>query len=568
MATRRELLKLAALGAGGAMLTRGANRFGHVSTLFASGQRSPFLAPFVDPLPTLQDLTQVPPLANLTPYAQAFRGATTRHFEIAVEERVVKFHRDLPATPVWAYVDANAAPASDRLFTFLIPSIRLGQPAGGGILIRLHNRLTTAPRDFGFPTLTLHFHGGHQPAAADGFPHDIANRPAGFPARVTVPPGGSFDYAFPFRDVGFIDGPITADERPSTLWFHDHILDFTRANVYRGLANIAPVFDEIDSGDETDPNPVALRLPSGTHDLPLVLQDKLFDAGGALLFDPFNQDGFLGDTMVVNGVVQPFQAVSRRKYRLRFLNGGNARIYQLYLTNDAGQTFPMTQIATDGGLLAHPIRNTQTFTLAMAERVEVVIDFADPMFAGQGVLYIENRLEQTDGRKPDGLTSTGTRLLKFILGAREADPSRLPDTLRPFAAIGRAELDAAERREFVFDRSGGVFTINNEPVDIEKALAIVKPNRPQIWRLTNSSGGWWHPIHVHLELMRVLTRNGQRPPANEADGMARKDTILLRDGETVDAFFKFRDFTGPFNFHCHNLEHEDMAMMARFDVTR
>jgi FtsP/CotA-like multicopper oxidase with cupredoxin domain len=204
----------------------------------------------------------------------------------------------------------------------------------------------------------------------------------------------------------------------------------------------------------------------------------------------------------------------------------------------------------------------------MAERVEVVIDFADPMFAGQQALYIENRLEQTDGRKPDGLTNAGTRLLKFVLGARQADPSQLPDTLRPFAAIGQAELKAAERREFIFDRSGGVFTINNEPVDIEKAAAIVKTNRPQIWRLTNKSGGWWHPIHVHLEFMRVLTRNGAPPPANEADGMARKDTILLRDNETVDAFFKFRDFTGPFVFHCHNLEHEDMAMMARFDVTR
>jgi FtsP/CotA-like multicopper oxidase with cupredoxin domain len=510
----------------------------------------------------------VAPLPNLTPYAQAYRGATTRHFEITAVERFVKVHRDLPATPVWAYIDSNAPPTSDRLFTFLIPSIRLGQPAGGGILIRLHNGLTTAPRDFGFPTLTMHFHGGHQPAAADGFPHDIRNRPADFPAHVTIPPGGTYDYAFPFRDVGFLDGPITADERPSTLWFHDHILDFTGPNVYRGLANIAPVFDAIDSGNENDSNPVALRLPSGTHDLPLVVQDKVFDVGGGLIFDPFNQDGFLGDTMVMNGVVQPFHVVRRRKYRLRFLNGGNARIYQMYLTNDAGQTFPMTQIATEGGLLAHPIRNIQTFTLAMAERVEVVIDFGDPVFAGQQVVYIENRLAQTDGRKADGIMSSGTRLLKLVLGTVEADPSRVPDTLRPFARIRQAEIDAAERHEFIFNRSGGVFTINDKPVDLEKPAVTVKPNTPQVWRLTNNSGGWWHPIHVHLEFMRVLARNGAPPPANEADGLARKDTVLLRDNETLDAFIKFRDFTGPFVFHCHNLEHEDMAMMARFDVTR
>ena len=569
MVTRRDLLKLGVFGAGGSVLMLGGNPFGRVSTLFADEQqRSPTLVPFVDPLPTLQDLTEVPALSNLTPYAEAYRGATTRHFEITAVERFVKFHRDLPTTPVWAYVDSNAAPTSDRLITFRIPSIRLGQPAGGGILIRLHNDLTTAPRDFGFPTLTMHFHGGHQPAAADGFAHDIINRPADFPAQVTIPPGGSYDYAYPFRDVGFLDGPITAEERPSYLWFHDHILDFTGPNVYRGLANIAPVFDEIDSDDETDPNPGALRLPSGTHDLPLVFQDKVFDISGALIFDPFNQDGFLGDTMLVNGIVRPFHAVSRRKYRVRFLNGSNARIYQMFLTNDLGQTFPMTQIATEGGLLAHPIRNVQTFTLAMAERVEVVVDFADPIFAGQQVIYIENRLAQTDGRKPDEVTSSGTKLLKFVLGNPEADPSQVPDTLRPFAAIGQAELDAAERREFTFDRSGGVFTINNEPVDIENAAAIVSPTTAQLWRLTNSSGGWWHPIHIHSEFMRVLTRNGKRPPANEADGMARKDTVLLRGGDSVDVFIKFRDFTGPFVFHCHNIEHEDMAMMARFDVVR
>ena len=115
----------------------------------------------------------------------------------------------------------------------------------------------------------------------------------------------------------------------------------------------------------------------------------------------------------------------------------------MFLTNDLGQTFPMTQIATEGGLLAHPIRNVQTFTLAMAERVEVVVDFADPIFAGQQVIYIENRLAQTDGRKPDEVTSSGTKLLKFVLGNPEADPSQVPDTLRPFAAIGQAELDAA-----------------------------------------------------------------------------------------------------------------------------
>ncbi len=82
----------------------------------------------------------------------------------------------------------------------------------------------------------------------------------------------------------------------------------------------------------------------------------------------------------------------------------------------------------------------------------------------------------------------------------------------------------------------------------------------------NKSGGWWRPIHIHLDVMRVLSRNGQLPPLNERDGVAKKDTILLRDNDVVEVFLKFEDFRGPFVFHCHNLEHEDMAMMARFDV--
>jgi FtsP/CotA-like multicopper oxidase with cupredoxin domain len=442
----------------------------------------------------------------------------------------------------------------------------MGERAGGGLLVRFHNELTTAPADFGLPSLTVHFPGGHQPAAADGFPHDIANRPAFFPAHVTIEPGESYDYVYPWRNCGFIDGPETAEECGSFYWFHDHILDFTGPNVYRGLAGVALAHDPLDSDDEADPNPVALRLPSGDHDLVLAIQDKVFDRSGALVFDPFNQDGFLGDTFVVNGVVQPFHVVERRKYRLRFLNGSTARNYQLFVTNDVGQTFPMTQIATEGGLLARPIRDIQSFLLYMAQRVEVVVDFGDPMFNGQKAVYIENRLAQTDGRKPDGLVGSGPRLIKFVLGERTADPSRVPDTLRPLTAITRAELDAAERRSFRFDRSDGVFTINNTPIDIERASAKPRQARGQIWRLENSSGGWWHPIHIHSEFMRVLTRNGKLPPPEERDGNAKKDTVLLRGNEVVEVYITFRDFPGPFVFHCHNLQHEDMAMMARYDV--
>jgi FtsP/CotA-like multicopper oxidase with cupredoxin domain len=568
MVTRRDLMKMGLLSTGTFVTLPFGATYGRLSAFFDDTFRSPLLKPFVDPLPTLEPLTPIAPPADITAYARRYVGPTTRFYEYATAERVVKFHRDLPSTPVWAYVDPNATTghSPERLITFKFPRIELGQPAGGGILTRFHNDLTWAPRDFGYPTLTVHFHGGHQPAGADGFPHDIDNGGPEFPNPVTVKPGKHFDYMYPFRDVGFEDGPITKDERPSFYWFHDHILDFTGPNVYRGLANLAPAFDDLDTGDEN----TGLGLPSGDHDLPLVFQDKIFDISGALIFDPFNGDGFLGDTMVVNGVVQPYHEVERRKYRIRCLNGSNARIYQMFLTNDGGQSYPMTQIATEGGLLAKPIPEVRSFELYLAQRVEVIVDFADPMFdaiaaSDKPFVYIENRMRQDDGRKPDGVESQGTKLLQFRLSGRPIATRPVPRSLRPFDPIGEDELAAAERRSFKFDRSGGVFTINGEPIDIDKKNPIPR-NVPQLWHFENSSGGWWHPNHVHSEFMRVLRHNGQPPPLNERDGMARKDTVVMRKNETVDVYIKFRDFSGPFVAHCHNMEHEDHAMMLRFDI--
>lgn len=569
MLTRRDLFKMGILGVGGFVTLPSGGGFGRVSARFAddNGFRSPALTPFRDPLvdTTVTALANASPFAQVSAYAAPFRGAQTRHYGITAMERHVKFHRDLPATPVWAYVDTSG-PTSPRLFSFRYPRIDMGQRAGSGIVVRMHNGLPTAAADFGMPRMTVHFHGGHQPAAADGFPHDVLNRPSFFPEHLVINPGEDYDYVYPWRDVGFIDGPEKSEERGSFYWFHDHLLDFTGPNVYRGLAGMALAYDEVDSGDEHDTNPFALGLPSGDYDLPLVLQDKVFDANGELVFDPFNQDGFLGDTFLVNGIVQPYHPVERRRYRLRFLNGSTARMYQLYLTNDAGQTFPMTQIATEGGLLARPIPDLQSVLVYMADRVEMVVDFGAAVFNDQTVVYLENRLAQTDGRKPDGIVSRGPKLLKFILGARTENSRPVPPVLRPLDPITEQEKADAERRTFRFNRNDGLFTINGTPIDIERASVTPGQNRGQIWRLENNSGGWWHPIHIHSEYMRILSRNGKQPPLDERDGNAKKDVVLLRGGDVVEIYIKFRDYPGPFVFHCHNLQHEDMAMMARYDV--
>lgn len=587
MLTRRQLMRLGLLGTGYSLLPHnGPLALTGVSSAFDDPPSSPSLLPFVWPLPMLPPPQPGPrfypsPDDVPTPYRD-FVGGATSFFRVVAEQRYVKFHRDLPDTSIWGYRD-GAVPEGQWPYAFG-PTLlgRYGvNVRGAGIVVRHENRLPANHQGFGVPYTTVHFHGGHHLAESDGFPIDIHDADgSGF--RFVSAPGEYYDHCYPFLDVGVCDfdkglstEPPDPSERPAMLWYHDHLLDFTSQNVYRGLVGAALMFDDFDSGDELDDNAGALRLPSfPEYDIPLVIQDKRFNRDGSLWFDSFDHDGFLGDRFLVNGAVQPFLEVQKRKYRLRFLNGSNARIYRLYLTNDLGQSFPMTQIATEGGLLSRPLPNTQSVLIAPAERVEVIVDFGDPDIARQSALFLENRLQQTDGRKPDGTVSRGARLMKFNLtGDYVDDPSRIGReenggvVLRHFEPIGPEVLAKAVRRTFEFERSSGAWVINDRLAgELQRARANVKRGQPEIWRLVNKSGGWWHPIHIHSEFMRVLRRNGNMPPLHERDGIAKKDTILLKDNDSVEVFLQFRDYMGPFVFHCHNLEHEDMAMMARFDV--
>ena len=504
------------------------------------------------------------------------------------------------------------------------------KPVGGGFVVRHENHLPKDHTGFGVPRSTIHLHGGHHLARSDGFPDNleklpdipdgwpcfIATEPPGFKPSTTEPPcppshshppvskvlpDGRViterqinDYYYPILDPGELDlirgystTPADPSERPSTQWYHDHLLDFTGPNAYRGQAGFVLCFDEVDNNDENaDPveNPKALKLPSGRFDIPLALQDKRIAVAAdgqssSFVFSSFDHDGFLGDKFCVNGKVQPYLNVERRKYRFRFLNGSNARIYRLFI-NDGfpfGKTYPMDLIATEGGLLSRPLRGTISLLLAMAERLEVVFDFS--AFPTGTELFLENRLPQSNGRKPDdGLLPQGNQanqLLKFkVIDLVDPDESRVLEVLRPFEPIRQAEIDHAYRRRFKFERTDGAWAINGRFAgDLERPIATPVRGQPEIWTLENSSGGWWHPIHIHSEFFRVLKRNGRvptdtarNPVVAERDGLARRDTILLKGGDTVEVFLKFRDHLGPFVFHCHNMEHEDMAMMARFDV--
>jgi FtsP/CotA-like multicopper oxidase with cupredoxin domain len=459
-------------------------------------------------------------------------------YRVKVEIGSHKFHADLPTEKVWGY---NGTYPGTTIHA------RYGRP----ILMRLENKLPSNVTGWGSPDVSLHLHNMHTPSASDGNPLDWWSRSAYGPGLSA--PGEYKDHHYPMVYAG-------GDYREAlgTLWFHDHRLDYTAGNVYRGMAAFFLAFDHLDSGDENDPNPEALRLPSGNFDVPLMLSDRQLDSSGYDVFDDFNTDGFVGDKFMVNGKIQPYFNVSPRKYRLRFLNAAISRTYDLQIRHQ-GRAQQLLQIATDGNLLPSAIPRTN-ITLGVAERADVVIDFSK--LAG-AELFLVNRFKQIDGRKPDDvLLADPPAMLKFVVGNSLADPdrSRVPSTLRPLPPIDMSEVVAT--RDFVFARDGGAWTINGKFFN-GQPVATPKLGTAEIWNLRNLSGGWNHPVHIHFEEGRILSRNGLPPPPHER---GRKDVYLLGPNESVRVFLRFRDFTGKYVMHCHNLIHEDHAMMVRYDI--
>jgi FtsP/CotA-like multicopper oxidase with cupredoxin domain len=451
------------------------------------------------------------------------------------------WHRDLPTDDCWA-------------FNGQFPGPRIHARAGKPVLIRWRNELMSvaAHRGYGLPTPTTHLHNGHTASESDGNPLD------------TFASGEWHDSLYLNRNAGFTDprfGPMgDPRETLSTMWYHDHCLDFTAQNVYRGNMGLYFQFTEFDSGNENDPNPVAWRLPSGDFDVPLVLHDRVFAPNGKGYFDLFNLDGVIGDKMTVNGKVEPFMRVARRKYRFRILNMGPSRFYNLFLSNSMN----MVQLSHDGNFLPMPL-TVRNIRFTVASRVDVIIDFTNQPSGRE--IFLVNCQEQKDGRGPTGKLlplALGTKVLKFVVDGTidtKGDPSRIPTRLLDLPPIPRAEV--VTERTFIFDRKNGGWSVNGKPFDHNVITAEPRLGTAEIWNFVNNSGGWMHPIHVHFEEHQILTRNGKTPPRDE---IAREDVVWLGHGETVKTFRRFRDFTGRYVTHCHNVVHEDHGMMFQWKI--
>jgi len=398
---------------------------------------------------------------------------------------------------------------------------------------------------------SVHVHGGTNPAHADGFPNFY------------VLPGKSRDYYYPHVVARVppgsgCTGDYDVSEVQSTMWYHDHAMDITGFNVSRGLAGFYLLTDDLEQSlidDHVLPDLYRGGDPAQAFDVPVVIQDQRLDANGQIVYDFLDHNGRIGDIFVVNGKAQPVFHVQRRKYRFRLLNGCNARYLHLRLSG--GLRFLV--IASDAWMLPSA-RIADSFTLTMAQRHDVIIDFAD---APEEVL-LENIMQQTDGRRPDGIDpSRPTPLVRFVVeGGRIANDVTVTEgtPLRPFRPIDASEVVAT--RHFEFNRSNGAWQMNGRFFSPRRADAVPQVDTVERWIFENGGGGWVHPIHVHLGPHQVQSINGRRP------GPLRRnyvDTTDLDGGDAAEIFLRFPTFTGPFVFHCHNLEHEDMRMMGVFD---
>ena len=399
----------------------------------------------------------------------------------------------------------------------------------------------------------IHWHGLKIPALMDGHPDQLASA------------GGTFRYQF------------TINQRAGLSWYHPHPHEMTGKQVFQGLAGMFII---------NDTEEAALSLPSGQYELPLVIQDKRISSNG-ITYNPSMEEvmaGYMGESIIVNGIYSPYTEVATRYYRLRILNGSNARIYRLAFLNGKERLSYMV-IGTDGGLIERPEKVSEAF-IAPGERLDVLFDAGqaqpgDDVFL-KSLAFDAMENEGEAGSMP-GMGESTSRLemgaafnilkLSVITGARVM--ARLPNTLSVITPIA---LDGARKRNIKLSLKGMTFLINGRRFNMDEIAFDVKRGSKEIWSISNPKLGMPHPIHLHGFAFQVLERlqSPKQISALAKFGKGRtvsdlgwKDTVLVWPGETVRVAIDFtHDFPGDQTYmvHCHNLEHEDAGMMINYRV--
>jgi len=436
----------------------------------------------------------------------------------------------------------------------VFPGPRIEVDRGTPVVVRFRNHLD-AVGPFGSPARTsTHLHGSASLPEYDGYAND------------TTPVGYMKDYRYP-------------NFQPArTLWYHDHGVHWTAQQAYGGLAAMYLLHDRAEQE----------LLPKGEFDVPLMVNDAIFGADGSLLYQDNFHSGLWGDVILVNGRPWPVMKVQRRAYRFRILNCSIARSFTWRLSNG----MPLQVVGTDGGLMPKGVAVT-SMRHAGAERYEVVIDFSK-------VPATTKRIELLNGSNKNNVDYDYTgKVMAFDLldgpvtktRASYDDPSvQEPDPtwnrnydgfpLVDSEVMSLPTIGNYKRRHFKLRRDDITqqFMIDDtsweDVVDSEYKKVLADPDLgdTEIWELENSSGGWFHPVHIHLVDFRIINRVGG-PGRVLPHEQGPKDVVYVGEGETVTLLVKFNAPGGDPGFeggrymvHCHNLPHEDHDMMGQFSI--
>ena len=571
MKTRREVLKAGAAALtvpsifGGAMLSGSAQaQLCRPTSIRSPGTEpdSPPVTAYTEPLFVPDKLRENPNNSFTTNPVDPNRHQRfddfqpVKFYEQRITEGVWNYHSQLSAlTPAQAGA-ATGMGSLAWMYNGSTPGETLVARYGEPVFVRRFNDLPSSENvemPIGYPAITTHLHNAHTASESDGYPMDFAV------------PGQAWDHHY-----AMYLARNDPNEALGSLWYHDHMIDFTATNVYAGLSGMAIFYDDIDTGNENDNHSEALRLPGNMqfggapgqangYDISLILHDVRFDTFGNPTYNVFDTDGHLGDLITVNRKVMPYLEVEARKYRFRIYDGGPTRFYELGLSDEQ----PFFIITNDGNLLEEPVEAT-SIVLGPANRQDVIIDFS--RYSPGDTVELLNIMEQINGQGPSGRRLEGPDRMKVLQFQVKAtigkDKSRIPDFLRKLPPINLNEVVA--ERDWVFDHDMGLWTVNGSFMDPTVVSAAPKQGTAEIWNFRNAGSSWAHPCHVHFEEFQLLEWNGKKPTGVLR---SRKDVATLGPNDHAKVFYRFDDFVGRYVIHCHNNVHEDNAMMLRWDIT-
>jgi len=479
---------------------------------------------------------RIEPYRRKLPIPRVLNGASMR---LRAEEAEVSI---LPGrkTEMWTY-------GGD----FPGPTVR--RPTGETTRATFAHRL---PKSAG--ELSVHLHGGHNRSSEDGQPGGLtkalprslycdisgtlSERESG--NDLLIKRGSERTYTYEMMEDG-------APERGAMHWYHDHRLERTGRNVWRGLAGMWISDDDFDA---------SLPLPRGEREIPLMIADRSFDKDNQLTnpfsaFDHAPNDGVTGRHVLVNGAVLPHHAVRACRYRLRVLNASNFRSYNLALSGGVR----IIQIGTESGLMPRPLERGAVL-IGPGERVDLIVDFA-----GAKHRDVELRsVARGSGPKALGSKTYSGPLMQFRVGKPLLDATSVPAELRPLPSWVSGAPPQPQRTWTV--TIGGTFTpnwqINDRAFDPSFVEARPVLGTVETWLLRNETKVA-HLMHPHHTDWYMLARDGKPPPPHEA---CLKETFFMDPGEELVIAGRFSDYTGKYVIHCHMLDHEDHGLMSQFET--